>query len=355
MRNRGAPLHENADLAMQDAVRRVNRYKGHPMLLDEPLTFTQDVVLDALALAPTPIGYSWMSATLSLVSGMARWAHSTGQPLTRAHLLTEESRYRYFAQIDDNRDEPLAEGSKNLMWNRLELIADFLLGVNATREFRKPTVTEEAPRQPLTPAEQADLWVWAKALSVKTRAKRITAMLALGLGCGLTGGELPNVRREDVVIDDDGAVHVTVTSAKSTRTITCLAHWEARLAAIVADVAPGHYVLTPWRKAAATYTHTEAVRRAMGKTPPTTFNSTRLRNTWLCWHLTSGTPLKDLMQAADMMEANHLHNLLRLLPDTTPERSSRVLRGTPVRPPVTLVVPDTDLSITVCFDSEARA
>lgn len=88
----------------------------------------------------------------------------------------------------------------------------------------------------------------------------------------------------------------------------------------------------------------------MVKNPPVVFNSTRLRNTWLCWHLANGTPLKELMQAADMKEANHLHNLLPLLPDTDPLRTARLLRGNPARPPVTFPIPETDMSVTVRFN-----
>lgn len=352
MRNRGVPYHEDADKALQEVVRRVNGYKGHPMLQPAPLEFIQQVVLDSLALAPTPVGDAWMACTFASISGIPRWAHATGQPLTRQHIFAEETRYRFLDYLNSEGNDGAA--SKNLKWVRLELVADFLLGGTPKRQFRKPTMTEEAPRTPLTPAEQADLWVWAKTLSVKTRVKRMTAMLALGLGCGLTGGELPKVRREDVVIGDDGSVQVTVTSHKSTRTITCLAQWEDRLAVCALDVRPGHYLLTPWRATAGNYPHNESVRRAMAKNPPTTFNSTRLRNTWLCWHLANGTPLKELMEAADMLEANHLHNLLPLLPATDPEKTARLLRGNPTRPPVTFAVPDSDLSVTVSFDSGAR-
>lgn len=354
MRNRGVALHPDADEALQKAKQMVDGYKGHPILQPDPLLFTQKTILDAMAVAPTPIGYSWMRISLSAVAGLARWAHSTGQPLTREHLLGEETRYRYveWAAVANE----WTAGSKNLTWNRLELIGDFLNGATP-RELRKPTITEEAPTEPLTRAEQADLWVWAKTLSVKKRAKRMTALLALGLGCGLTGGELARAKREDAVIDEDGSVHVTVVSSKSTRTVTCLAHWEGRLADIVRGVEPGRLLTAPWRDEANpdTSSHTESVRRAMAKNPPAVFNSTRLRNTWLCWHLEHGTPLKELMQAADMKEANHLHNLLPLLPPTDPARTARLLRGNPPRPPLTFRIPETDIAFTVRFDAEDQA
>jgi integrase len=346
MRNRGQALHPDADRALQLAVGMINGYKGHPILQPDVLLFTQQAVLDSLPTAPTPIGYAWMRITLSAVGGLGRWAHSTGQPLTREHLLCEETRYRYIEWAA--RHNEWAEMTKNTTWDRLQLIGDFLLG-GTPRELRKPTITEEAPVIPLTLNEQADLWVWAKTLSVKKRVKRMTAFIALGLGCGLTGGELARAVREDAVIDADGAVHVTVTNTKGTRTVTCVAHWEERLADIVRAVEPGHLLTAPWRTDPGPGSSNESVRRAMVKNPPVVFNSIRLRNTWLCWHLQHGTPLKELMEASGMKEANHLHNLLPLLPDTDPTRSARLLRGNPPRPPVTLQVPDSTLSITVAF------
>lgn len=351
MRNRGVALHPDADSALQMAVRMVNGYHGHPPLQPDPLLFTQQAVLDSLALAPTPVGNSWMRMTLAAVAGLSRWAHSTGQPLTREHLFSEETRYRYLEWAA--KDRGWSSGSKNFIWTRLEVTGDFFLGVTGPRELRKPTITEEAPVKPLSPEEQADLWVWAKTLSVKKRAKRISAFLALGLGCGLTGGELVRATRDDVIIDADGAVHLKVVSAKSTRWVTCLSHWEGRLASIVGDVQTGHLLTAPWRTTPGHNPSNESVRRAMAKNPPVVFNSIRLRNTWLCWHLAHGTPLKELMQAANMSEANHLHNLLPLLPDTDPDRTARLLRGSPPRPPATFPIPQTGMSLTATLDTEA--
>ena len=330
MRNRGAAFHDDADLAMQEAVRRVNGYKGHPMLQPAALEFAQAVALDSLALAPTPVGDSWLNCTFAAVGGLSRWAHSTGQPMTREHLLGEETRYRYVEWAASDRD--WSEGSRNVLWNRLELIGDFILGTVPARELRKPTITEEAPINPLTLEQQADLWVWANTVRPLTRRQRVVAMLALGLGCGLTGGEVVRVAVNDLVLDADGSVHVIVRSKRTgqTRLVTCLAEWEDRLSAIAATVTPGHYLTTPWRTTAPSNNGAcESLRRAMDKNPPAIFNPTRLRNTWLCGHLMHGTPLRELMGAADMAEANHLHNLLRLLPEATPSHAKTVLRGLP--------------------------
>lgn len=271
-----------------------------------------------------PIGDSWLACNLAAVSGIARKVHAAGQPLTREHVFSEEVRYRYIQQCTH-----MTDGSRNLMWTRLELLSDFLNNTTPGRVLRKPTITEEAPLEPLTPEAEADLWIWVCGLRPMSRRHRIKALVALGLGCGLTGGEVTRVAAEHVFAANDG-VHVQVTSKKEKpgHLVTCRADWEDRLAELAAQTKPGHFLLAPWRDTPPkNHVTCESLRRAMKKDPPVLFNSTRLRNTWLCHHLADGTPLKVLMEAAGMKEANHLHNLLRLLPPTDPTDAKRALRG----------------------------
>lgn len=325
MKSRGIPLHDDADVALEHAVAMINGYKGHPPLQPESLAFTQKVVLDALPLAPTPIGNSWMRITLAAVAGLARWLQMTGQPLTREHTFSEETRFRYIATRTDQ-----TEGSRNLNAVRLELIGDMLLGASPGRVLPKVTKTEEAPIEPLTAEDEADLWVWAIGLRRRMRRDQMSATLVLGLGCGLSRAEKHKIRHEDVHADEHG-VHVWVTSNRTglSRLVTCRADWEDRLAALKDYTAPGHLLMSPWRDTVQAHGGAdEAMRRARNNTPvPVNFNNVRLRNTWLCHHLAAGTPLKVLMEAADMKEANHLHNLLALLPATDPVQAAAALRG----------------------------
>ena len=320
---RGIPYGSDADTALQSAVGNVNRYKGHPPLQPEPLLFTQQAVLDALCVAPAPMTESWVMGSLAAVGGLARWVHRTRQPLTREHVFSEETRYRWIGGAGHLKTE-----SARIYSVRLELIADTLNGVAMCPRLPRATKVEEAPLTPLTLAEEADLWTWTRGLRPLTRRQRVQAAVVLGLGVGLTRGEKFTVRPESVSVDDNGT-HVTVTGPfnGSTRTVTCRRDWEDRLSTMASNTPPGHLLMTPWRSTMSRGSACdEWMRRAHLYGPPVEFNNIRLRNTWLCRHLEAGTPLKILMAAAGMAEANHLHKLLTLLPDVNATDAQRALR-----------------------------
>jgi hypothetical protein len=323
MVTRGIPYDSDHDKALQHAVGRVNRFKGHPPLLPEPLLFTQQAVLDSLVVAPAPITEAWVMGSLAAVGGIVRWAHNTGQPLTRENVFGERTRYRWVEGAGH-----LTKESARIYAVRLELIADHLNGATVKR-LPRATKVDEAPVEPLSLSEEADLWTWARGLRPMTRRQRVMGHVVLGLGVGLNRAEKYRIRTEDVSADTEG-VHVRVTgpTGEPVRVITCRRTWEDRLLALATDAGPGRYLVAPWRDTAPTPGNVdESLRRAHKWGPPVDFNNVRLRNTWLCRHLQDGTPLKVLMAAAGMAEANHLHNLLALLPEPTAADVARALRG----------------------------
>lgn len=323
MVTRGIPYASNADVALQHAVGRVNRYKAHPPLRPEPLLFTQQVVLDSLVVAPAPITESWVMGSLAAVGGMARWVHSIGQPLTREHVLKESTRYRWISGAGHLEPE-----SARIYAVRLELISDHLNGA-VVKRLPRATKVDEAPVSPLTAIEQADLWTWARGLRRQTRRERVQGHIVLGLGLGLTRAEKYAVNSNHVFTDADG-VHVALMDPDGAllRFVTCRREWEQRLLDIVLSIQPGGYLVSPWSTTVPPGSAVdESLRRAHKWGPPVEFNNVRLRNTWLCEHLQDGTPLKVLMAAAGMSEANHLHKLLTLLPEPTSVEAAANLRG----------------------------
>lgn len=322
MITRGKPLDPDADAARQIAVQRIGRYKGHPHMLPEPLTFTQQAVLDALCVAPAPISKSWLRASLSSVGGMARWVHATGQPLTREHVFSEEVRYRFVTNCDE-------EGTRRLYSARLQLIADALNGIVEPPVLPHLSKRYGMPIEPITLTQEVDLWAWSRGLRPLSQRRRVQAMIALGLGCGLTRREQHGLTTLHVTHDVNG-VHISVPaiSVAPARLVTCRRDWEDRLIALVADIQPGHLLLTPWMtRPPSGATLDQSLVRARRTSPPFDFNITRLRNTWLSYHLTTGTPLKVLIASAGLQEPNHLANLLHLLPDVDPSEAARLLRG----------------------------
>lgn len=323
MVTRGIPYSSDADQALQHAVGRVNRFKGHPPLLPAPLLFTQQAVLDSLVVAPAPVTEAWVMGSLAAVGGMARWVHNTGQPLTREHVFGEETRYRW----GDGAGH-LTKESARIYRVRLELIADHLNGATIKR-LPRATHVKEAPVEPLTLTEEADLWTWARSLRREMRRQRVQAHIVLGLGVGFQRAEKYRVRSEHVSVDSRG-VHVLVTDEKGAplRSVTCRRDWEERLLELAANTQHGGYLMRPWSTAPPTpSTLDESMRRAQKWGAPVEFNNIRLRNTWLCHHLVDGTPLKVIMAASGMAEVKHLHNLLPLLPEPPADEVAAALRG----------------------------
>lgn len=322
---RGKPFHEDAEESLQAASRRVARFKGYPPLLPEPRDFTRAAVLDSLCVAPAPIGASWVKMSLSSVSQLVRWAHTKGYPLTREHVFAETTRLRF---LDDTSDKT-TEDTRSLYAARLELIADALNGVTPLARLPRPSARSDAPVEPLTATEEADLWFWATRLGRDTTRLRLTAVLALGLGCGLTRREQMLLTREHVTRDRHGVqVQVTDPGSGAVRPVTCRATWEDRLWEVVEAVAPGHYLLTPWTTHQVTgNVIDQTLARAETYSAPLWWSITRLRNTWLVHHLTVGTPLPVLLTAAGLTHPGALDGLIYLVPPHSAATATAAMRG----------------------------
>lgn len=324
MVTRGVPYSSDADEALQLASRHVSRYLGIPKLPPEPLLFTQQAVLDSLCVAPAPICKPWVTRSLASVSGLVRWVHETGQPLTRQHVFDSETRYRYIqrqmrANWTTSRDYEI----------RLELIAETLNGVSLFPLPRVITDVEEVDVAPLSRTEEADLWEWSRGLRPASRLHRVQGSLVLGLGVGLMRTDKYTVRGRDVFTDSAG-VHVNATSERTgrPRRVTCRRDWEDRLLLLKERTPDSCFVISPkrdnWKSLG---TVDEMLRLAQKSSPPAVFNNIRLRNTWLCRHLEAGTPLKVLKKAADLNDLNHPNSLLSLLPDVPAADVAAALRN----------------------------
>lgn len=325
MAYRGLPHHPDRDKAFRAAVKRINTFQGHPPLSADGALFVQQAVIDALIVAPQPVTHGWVSASLSAVGQLVRWAENTGQPLDRARLLSDESRDR-FIHVEC---ATLTKGARTTYQSRLDLIASTLL--SQPRTTPRVPIPAADPLLPLTRLEEADAWAWSKGVRPKGRRQRVQAMLALGLGTGVTRAEKVLLRPEDVVDRGPEGVDVIVADPRTgeVRTVTCLAGWEDRLRAVTADTPAGHLLVAPWTTVPGVpRAHDQALWTACRRQPPPVeFNNVTLRTTWLCRHLEAGTPLKVLMAAANIATAERLVQLAVLLPDVPGDEIARRLRG----------------------------
>ncbi len=325
MSYRGIPHHPDRDRALHAAVQRINTFQGHPPLSPDGAMFVQQAVIDALVVAPQPVTRGWVSASLSAVGQLVRWAENTGQRLDRQRLLSDESRDR-FIHVECRT---LTKGARTTYQSRLDLIASVLL--SQPRSTPRVPIPAAGPLRPLTLTDEADLWAWSHGIRPKGRRQRVQAMLVLGLGVGVTRAEKVLLRPEDVTDhgDDGVAVDVTDPHTGEVRTVWCLAGWERRLREIAAATPDGHLLVAPWTtRPGVPRAHDQALWTAcLRQPPPVEFNNVTLRTTWLCRHLEAGTPLKVLMAAANIATAERLVQLTLLMPDVSEGDRARWLRG----------------------------
>lgn len=330
MGGRGVPFHPQAPVAMQMAKTRIGTYKGSKPVFDQPTRLlVQGIVLDSLIIAPQPVTPGWVHTSLMAVGGLVKWAVTTGEALDRDHLLSAQTRARFvniaLAHMTD-------QARRNYRC-RLDLIATALSGTPIAPTVDKPAAFLEAV-EPHTDAQVADLWLWVNGQRPASRRDRLVPALILGLGLGLRAAEIVTLRRDDITIDRDpsgavSGVHAVVTDTRgATRTVTCTTTWEQRLAEWVEGVEPGHLVNTKWRTEATTarMLQSSLAIAQHRTTPPVWFSARSLRNTWLVGHITAGTPVPTLLDAAGIESIEALKAYLPWVPVLTGLDRAAVLR-----------------------------
>jgi hypothetical protein len=185
----------------------------------------------------------------------------------------------------------------------------------AYRKVRPPYLTHEVggylrliPTQPTT-----------------GRRQTLSAVLALGLGCGLDSRDMGWVRGADVDSDEQAAVHVTVSAGSRPRTVTCLRDYSELLLDLA--TARGDQLLIGGQKLGRHNVTSTALARLVIDEHLPRLVVARLRSTWLAEHLRRGTPLPVLMPAAGLKSMRSLEDLLEFLPDPVPEVSTEWLQG----------------------------
>lgn len=311
--------------ALKDAHQTITRFRGYADLSDNGAAFVRAIARDALVVAPQPVRKTWVRYTLSTVSGLVGWCEESGQPLDRQHVLSSQVRHRYLTVVRAD----MATAARGSYRARLDLIANAVLNAGEVVYVDRPSLIANDVVTPYTVDEEAALWSFGQVMRPVTRQHRYRALLALTFGLGAPRRDVTGVRPEHVRVDADG-VHVLLgnTDADSLREVTCLAAWEPDLLGVV-DLTPhGRPIVAPDRvDAHIKFQIDAAVQKVNAMRPPVPFMMTRARNTWIARHLALGTPLRLLMQAANVKHVGHMADLLAWVPDVDPQTSRRYLRG----------------------------
>jgi hypothetical protein len=253
--------------------------------------------------------------TLRVLTQLTAWALEKGIALDADLVFDPDTIERFVV-------EGLAQNSSRATYRAdLRRVAPLL----TTKAPWEPRTTLLARRQVAPPYTRAELEVLCSdAIRQRTpeRQRAARGLIALGAGAGLDGRWATQIRARDVVAV--GATTLLRVRPPSTRIVPVLAHWEQEVAELAATAGQeflvgGHSVSR--NRASALLSRLEV--------PPghPRLSLSRLRSTWLCWHLAAGTRLPELVVAAGLQGTAMLSDLLGFVPPLPENDAQRVLRG----------------------------
>ncbi len=197
-----------------------------------------------------------------------------------------------------------------------------LLTVRAPWEPRPASVARRQVAAPYSPLEVEQLRTDALKQPTEGRQKAARAFLALGLGAGLDGRWVIQVKARDV--SRRGDVVVVTVGGPSTRTVPVLRMWEDEVLEL-ATTAPNQFLVG----GSSTSRNRASSLAASLVVPPghPRLSAARLRSTWRLWHLKAGTRLPELAVAAGLQGVTVLSDLLELVVPMSEGEADALLRG----------------------------
>lgn len=179
--------------------------------------------------------------------------------------------------------------------------------------------------EPYTDGQVAALHTWAEQQGTEYRRVNCHVLLGLGLGAGLSAGEVEQVQSRHVTVDDEGVLVEVV--GDRPRFVPVLAEWEG----VIADVAGAamnkdQFLFKPRREVArAKNLIPNLVGETTGRTFPIT--SQRLRVTWIVTHLAGGTPISALYKGSGVQSHEALARYAEFVPDLDRLAFRRTMRA----------------------------
>jgi integrase len=210
---------------------------------------------------------------------------------------------------------------RNTMRSRLHRMSDVLLGPGRDPNRARPMGNSD-PSAPYSEPEVATLLSWAAVQHAGERRSSAAALLALGLGAGLTNREITELRLRDIDADAEGVV-VTVRGNRA-RCVPVLREWESALVQRVAGRSPDGWAFCEGQEGVNRNLVSNFVARSNGDFGPTT---RRMHATWIVTHLEMGTPMVPLLRAAGLKDPEPLGRFLPFVRDVGGSDARELLRG----------------------------
>lgn len=216
---------------------------------------------------------------------------------------------------DRTRAETRAETTMATFRSCLRRIGE-VTNPKAPWEFA-PVRAHRHVKVPYCPAEIAQLEAQIPRMTPE-HARCAEGLFVLGLGAGLDGRWAAKVTTDDVTPLPGGGHLVTVAG----RVVPVLAAYDTRLRALLAQCAPGEFLIGGSARHADA-AHEAANRLRLDPKGPK-LELARLRSTWLVNHLTVGTRLPELMEAAGLETLTVLGDLVEFVPEPDADRETAV-------------------------------
>lgn len=270
----------------------------------------------------------WVRATVT--EQCAGW--SPGQARMALIRLARYASWLHITGAGDVADSSLNSGLIDVYWHRRRRIITehvakqerkmlrAIAGIAPTIEAGLPS-TRSKVRDPYSTAEMAEFRRWAHWLHLPAQRRNVLAMLTLCGGAGLTPAELMNVRYRDILELADGQLGVNVT-VRTPRTVPVLSKWNDQLSEL-ADGEPDEWLVAPGSQARDSEGLRNALWAVRGESKP---QAGRLRTTWLVGHLTAGTRIDLILEAAGLVDAIALAPLVKHLQREPHEAQLQQLR-----------------------------
>jgi hypothetical protein len=264
----------------------------------------------------TPVSAHSAEALMNVVTQLALWVHSIGQPLSAEVVLHPDTVDRFATEACAH----LAAGTQNNYRSQLRGVGAAVLGPDVY-----PPTPLQLPRAdpvgPYTPAEVAGFRSWARGLPTERYRDNAAVILAFALGAGLSSQEINRLVGTDVTVDDGVSVEVI---GQRARDVSVLAAYEDEVADLARRAGQGP-VFMPERTAIARKQVPNFLARCP-KGPMGRPNVDRLRNTWIVGHLSAGTHLSVLAEAAGV-RPDQIVRYQRYATAPSSEVARRQLRG----------------------------
>ena len=252
------------------------------------------------------------------VSRLAVWAsNNLGIELERDVLLRREFINRFIGFGCKGQ----TEATRSNLRAQLLRVAETLLDPSLA-PVRLAALGPADPSQPYDSGEIARLSSWANGQRTEARRRNAEALIALGLGAGLSASEIGNLRAQDVDASE-GGVTVHVRSGR-VRAVPVIAEWESSIAARAEELEPSTFMFRPGH--AKFYPNLISNFVSRGRWSEVLPQTQRLRATWIVRHLDAGTPIAPLIAAAGVDSLEAMTRYVRFLVPVAEPEANRLLR-----------------------------